>query len=87
MSSSRRDLFILVVVIVVYSLIIHMLGRHAGYRRGRDEVLREAVECGAACLMSDSRTGEVKVLWVTKAEDRRQVQSLFRTEKGASDER
>lgn len=49
-------------------------GEQRGIEKGRDVILREAVDCGAAALMCNSATMEVEVLWVTKEEDRKKFQ-------------
>lgn len=56
----------------------HDQGYTQGVAVGRDQILQEAVQAGAAALRCDSRTMEVEVLWVTKKEDRKEVQELYR---------
>lgn len=55
-------------------------GHGQGVAVGRDQLLKEAIQAGAAALRCDSRTMEVEVMWVTKEEDRKEVQGLYREE-------
>ena len=58
-------------------------GRERGYTAGYDEMLKIAVDAGAAMIYCDSRDNEVRILWITKAEDRKLVQEFEKRRKEA----